>query len=144
MGVFIASTFIFLIVGIAFIVLSLILKKEIKRKVEECVCEVQADVVDFNIIRNRNESYWVPTYGYYFNGVWRKKKGKVGVQANKFRVGQSLKIYINPKNEDEIYVPEEGEKDIINITFAVGCILIFVFVLLITLIGLGVFSRGIS
>ena len=141
MGVFIVSASILLVAGIISIVISLILKKEFKRKVEDCVCEVQADVIDFSYIRNRDESYWIPTYGYYFEGVWRKVKGKVGVQANKLRVGQSLKIYVNPKNEDEIYVPEEGEKDIINILFAVGCILIFVSVLLITLIVLGIFSE---
>lgn len=96
----------------------------IDKKKGTCTCKTTATVreiqedkknwydVDFVLRRyqysgDRHSSY--PVYEYYVNGINIRRRGNVGIKEDDFYPGQTVELYYNPENPDEIYVPQEAE-----------------------------------
>lgn len=120
------------ILGIIFYFISKIGKKHLEKKQKNCNILKEATIVevkreDFDSFRPTDSFItYYPIYQYEKDNKVIKRIGNVGNKKEKYPIGKTVQIYINPNNDNDIYVPSENAENIFNIFKITGTILITV------------------
>lgn len=102
----------FCIISLVFLLISNECNKNLEEKKKLCTRETLAKVVNVRsgrvISSDMNSNVWYFTYRYDANGETVEQESKIGISTKCFSEGESVKLYYNPKQIRQIYVP--GDK----------------------------------
>ena len=116
-GFSIILVFMFMFFGIAILLCGWVSRKRYLEKIKACSMAVKAEVVrveceDQIRMYYSNEDavsrYYLLTFRYYIGDEWYEVKSKVGGGYDEYRVGDIIKIYVNPYVPTEIFIPVTG------------------------------------
>ncbi|WP_455649236.1 DUF3592 domain-containing protein [Enterocloster citroniae] len=119
--------FVYLLIGLIFICVSIVVSKSIQRKKSVCTQNVQAKVIDITretLNRGNHTSSWYPVYEYWTGNQKIQKKSHIGGIKNTFKIGQDVNLLINPKNPEEFYNPTDQAGTLKKVFLVVGLILV--------------------
>ena len=121
--------FLFLLVGVICLIAWFIAKNKINDLINRCNKKVTATitkrelfVVDSSDDDPMNMSYY--WYEYEINGKVYHTKTKYLVNTGKYKVGDTMDIYYNENDYNEIYNPKDSIKNIIVIPLLLGILFI--------------------
>lgn len=117
LGLPIILVFMFMFSGVVILICGWASRKRYLKKSRICSMAVKAEVVrvecdDQIRMYYSNEDaisrYYLPTFRYYIGDEWYEVKSKVGGGYDEYRVGDIIKIYVNPYVPTEIFIPVTG------------------------------------
>lgn len=126
----------FLILGIVFLIVSLVVNISFQKKKEKCTQGVEATIVDMNKMERTetgNDAPYIsyfPVYEYEYEGKIYRKGSNVGNNKNSFEIGKKVQIYIDPENPEVIYEDSSIPKLIVRIFGGIGIVFILIVVCL--------------
>lgn len=127
--IFFAATILLAILGLIFLVISMVIGRKIEQKQVNCTQRTVAKVITMNRVTSR-DSYstptisWYPVYEYYIGEQRIEKQSNFGQDKQIFYDGQQVELYYNPADWNEYYVPEENVEKMRWIMGVVGGILL--------------------
>lgn len=123
---------IFMLVSLAFIVISCVMKNGLTRN---CTVAVEAVIENDELHHSysRNHIYHVPVYSYYFNGVLyhATAKSRRGIRG----LGAKQILYINPYNPQQCYKKED--LSLSRVLFWIGLLLFMISMIILLQIIIG-------
>lgn len=101
------------IMGIVFFVVSGFLSKQDANIRERCSYQLQAEVVGFERSDSKDSTASTPLFEYSYNDeTYSSKTGSYSsTYKDKFRIGNSYSIYVNPQDPMEIYSEDIAKTD---------------------------------
>lgn len=119
---------------IMFFVLSKICDNSLSEKKRLCteetlatVVKVQSREIGSSVGNPVSTSYsWYFTYSYEVDGNIIETESKIGSSSKCFEKGEKVKLFFNPNNSKQIYVPDDKTSSLGNILKTIGIILAFV------------------
>ena len=123
-GMIAAFIVVFCILSVLFFVLAQSSANRFNAKKKACTYKTTATIINIQKERiSRSDDYnytWYPTYEYYANGTRMEKKSNIGVGKNTFEKGQTVDLYFNPDNSDQVYVPSEKAESLVTVFRILG------------------------
>ena len=97
---------IWILIGLIFFILGLVMKKNIKKKIESCTSKTYGKVIDIaKRPNNDNSGYnYFPVLEYTVGDMKFIKEYTIGGSSPVFGIGQNLEIYFNPDDYNEYYI----------------------------------------
>jgi hypothetical protein len=86
---------------------------------------------------------WYPIYEYSIDGIKIRKRSRIGNATELFYIGQKISMYVNPKNVNEFYCPEEKTILVVKVFAVIGVLLLLYLVVLLVL-GATIVSCGLG
>lgn len=118
---------IFLLVGIIFASLGMVLVNHDKKQKEQCTQSVQAEIVNF---KYNEDGLASPVYEYEYGGITRSFSNNSYSSHPAHGVGERVELLINPDAPQQAYVPDDNTIGSIGKGFAfMGFLMIGVAVL---------------
>lgn len=118
--------------GIIFCMIGVIMLNNRKKKEAKCTLMTYGKVTD--IVRHRSydsdggySSSWHPVFEYNIEGIKYIKESPYGSSKPKYAIGQDVKIFYNPENNDEYYIAGDMlSKNIAIIFIIVGVVSVII------------------
>lgn len=88
---------------------------------KQCTESVTATVVDYYVSRTKKSRTYYPIFRYMYQGKEYQTRSSKSSSKFKNTVGKSVKIYVDPKDPNHIYLPGIGKS-----TLMIGVIIIAV------------------
>lgn len=139
-GFSIILVFMFMLFGVAILLCGWYYRRNFLKKSKVCSMAVKAEVVRVDYedqIRMHNSAeetvtrYCLPTFRYDIGEEWYEVEGRLGGYAD-YKIGDIVKIYVNPLVPTEIFVPITG--GILYYTLFMICIVFIVMSIIFLLI----------
>ena len=127
------------LIGLIFILVSFFINRFVSKKENNCTKCVEGKIVDIKKefdridpdsmrhLRYRN------CYQYTYNNEIFNVESKFLTNHQKYKIGQTIKLYINPNNPEEFYSKENNYNLLIYIFSIVGILLLIVGLILIVM-----------
>ncbi len=97
----------FLIIGVIFALVPIIMNKSRKKKALKCDRETIATVAEYICYRGDTNYTYAPVYSYWANGKEYRKTSTYSFSRRKFSVGDKVSLRYNSENPNIIFVEEE-------------------------------------
>ena len=97
----------FLLIGVIFALVPIIMNNSRKKKALKCDRETTATVADYVCYRDDTGYTYAPVYSYWVNDKEYKKTSSYSSSGRKFSVGDKVVLRYNSDNPDIIFVEEE-------------------------------------
>lgn len=97
----------FLLIGVIFALVPVIMNQNRKKKAAKCDRETTATVVEYMCYRGDGRSTYAPVYSYWVNDKEYRKTSVYSFSGKKFAVGDKVALRYNSENPDMIFVKEE-------------------------------------
>lgn len=130
---------VFAVVGVAFLIAGKSVVSDVKKKRLSCTQKVTATIIE---VRKELEHLsteigysWHAIFEYTVNGQEVRKRDQTGSAKPKFEPGQKICLYVNPKNIEEYYWPEEKEEKLGRAFMIMGAGILFLSVV-VTVLGI--------
>ena len=117
------------LMGSVFLIVSVVMGKKHRHRVENCTCKIKARVIEMRKMTSRDHhstptTSWFPVYEYYVGKQRIEKQSSFGQGKQIFYDGQIVDLFYNPSNWNEYYVPEEKTEKMKWIMGFVGSVLL--------------------
>jgi len=128
---------ILLFVGFSFILTAIFIKKSVIKKTTNCTKCIDAKIVDIKKEYDRinpdsmRHLRYRNYYQYTYNNDIFNVESKILTSHQKYKKGQTIKLYINPNNPEEFYNKEDNYNILIYIFSIVGIVLFAISLILI-------------
>lgn len=142
----ITLTSVFIFIGVAILLCGVYARKRFKNKCRSCSMAVNAKVTRLNYIDQMrinyssdemSTGYYLPTFRYYIGEEWYEVESSLGNGNPDYKVGDVIKIWVNPYNPTEIFVPVDSGLMYYTL-FLIGTLFIvmsvFVFILIMVIV----------
>ena len=97
----------FILMGVIFALVPIIMNKRRKKKAMQCNCETTATVVEYICYRGDGHTTFAPVYSYWANNKEYRKNSTYSCSRRKFSVGDKVVLRYNSDNPDIFFVEEE-------------------------------------
>ncbi|MDD6072533.1 MAG: DUF3592 domain-containing protein [Clostridiales bacterium] len=97
----------FILIGVIFAVVPIIMNKSRKKKAMKCDRETTATVVEYMCYRDDTTYTYAPVYSYWVNDKEYKKTSSYSCSIQKHSVGDKVALRYNSENPEMIFVEEE-------------------------------------
>lgn len=116
-------TAVFFLVGILFLITGILLYRHARRLKDVCSKVINALITNLNCEIRNDVCTYSPIIEWTYNGNSYKKESKLySKKGDKYQVGKTIKIMINPNDPNEFYVKSK-ELFLISILFIVASII---------------------
>lgn len=98
-----------------------------KRKARKCTYAANAEIIGMRLARvlrsgRRVENTYYVVWKYVINGAEHVPKRSMELKERGRKVGSVERIYVNPDNLDDIYIPGEADKTVCRIMAVMGVV----------------------
>lgn len=97
----------FILIGVIFAIVPIIMNKSRKKKAMKCDRETTATVVEYIRYRGDGHSTFAPVYSYWANDKEYQKTSTYSFSRRKHSVGDKVALRYNSENPEIIFVEEE-------------------------------------
>lgn len=105
------------IVGIWSFIIGIRSLKYKKEKQRSCTSKTYAKVKELKVYERRRHHYWHPIFEYTVGELKVTNEYIYGSQPPKYKIGEQVEIYYNPKNHDEYYVVGNNSHSVVIIAY---------------------------
>lgn len=122
--------------GLVFSLVALGIKGSLKNKLKNCTSQTSGTIIDLKrhssgSSGNHQTSYHPVIQFVTENGKTIVKESSFGGSKTRYQIGQNIKLFYNPDNPDEFYMPDDNIPKILTLVFSlvgIGMILLGVII----------------